>query len=749
MTGTLGGRLALSGTAGAPRLVAALALEDGAAKDVGPLAGEVALEAASGALRLTGAVRLAGAPLLVADVRVPLDGGGLLRRPVAKLRALPRTPLAGTVEVPGLALASIAGKGGLPEGLAGTVTGSAALGGTLSRPRGRATLTLAGGAWAGYHDVSARFEVTAEQNRTAVAARGSLGAAEALRLEGALGAALESMLDRKARREAPLRLDATIPSLPLAAGTDGALPLSGTVTARIAVRGTLARPEGRLEVEGKGIALDGHPVGDLSATIVHDAPTSTADFTLRPASGGALAAHGTVTAPHGFAEPAALRQAAATLRVQSDRLDLGFLALVAPRLVRRASGRLTIDLAASGPLAGLRPRGSVKLAGGHLDVVGLGDWSGIELVAAIGERDVEVSRLEARRGGGRFSGRLSIRDLGTAQARLAGRIAFEQLALTRDGEVLAVLDLPVELEGTVGESLLDATATIGAGTIRLPRRSSGALQQVQERADIVDADALADRARRRRRIVLRGTVDGAPYEVRCRVLVPGKLFVKSERPAANLEVKGDSTWRLAGGELSATGSLEVVRGTVEPISGRVFHVERARVSLPGGAVTGAQLDVVARYDNPVAVVTVTLTGPVTKPAIQMSSRPPLDDASIAMLIATGRTEMNLNTTGVAPMTAQEAGSAMVAAAASAAFTGLAEKLPVDQLSVDTSRVRAGKYLTDKLFLGYAYRFDAKPENGENLNEVTAEYRFGTRWKLEVRYGDAPAGDASVIWSFDY
>ena len=193
----------------------------------------------------------------------------------------------------------------------------------------------------------------------------------------------------------------------------------------------------------------------------------------------------------------------------------------------------------------------------------------------------------------------------------------------------------------------------------------------------------------------------------------------------------------------------MVRGTVEPISGRVFHVERARVSLPGGAVTGAQLDVVARYDNPVAVVTVTLTGPVTKPAIQMSSRPPLDDASIAMLIATGRTEMNLNTTGVAPMTAQEAGSAMVAAAASAAFTGLAEKLPVDQLSVDTSRVRAGKYLTDKLFLGYAYRFDAKPENGENLNEVTAEYRFGTRWKLEVRYGDAPAGDASVIWSFDY
>jgi translocation and assembly module TamB len=93
---------------------------------------------------------------------------------------------------------------------------------------------------------------------------------------------------------------------------------------------------------------------------------------------------------------------------------------------------------------------------------------------------------------------------------------------------------------------------------------------------------------------------------------------------------------------------------------------------------------------------------------------------------------------------------MVGAAVNAAFTGLvADKLPVDQLSVDTSRVRAGKYLTDRLFLGYAYRFDAKPEEGENVNEMTAEFRIGPRWKLELRYGDAPAGDASVIWSLDY
>jgi translocation and assembly module TamB len=128
----------------------------------------------------------------------------------------------------------------------------------------------------------------------------------------------------------------------------------------------------------------------------------------------------------------------------------------------------------------------------------------------------------------------------------------------------------------------------------------------------------------------------------------------------------------------------------------------------------------------------------------------MDDGAIAMLIATGRTEMNLNTSIVTPLTAQEAGNAVVGAAMSAAFSGLvAGKLPVDQISVDTTRIRAGKYVTDKIFIGYAYRFEAKPEKGENVNEVKAEYRLARRWTFELRYGDAPAGDASLIWSTDY
>jgi translocation and assembly module TamB len=233
-------------------------------------------------------------------------------------------------------------------------------------------------------------------------------------------------------------------------------------------------------------------------------------------------------------------------------------------------------------------------------------------------------------------------------------------------------------------------------------------------------------------------------------VAPGKITVKSDRPPVNVEFKGDTTWRIAEGKVGASGTVDVVRGTAEPISGRLFHLERGRVSFPGGPLGEGTLDVIARYDNPVAVITVSVGGTVAKPTLKFSSQPQMDDATIALLIATGRSEVNLNTSNVGPLTAQEASAAIVGAAVTSVFSGLVQnRLPVDQISLDTTRLYAGKYVTDQLFVGYVYRFDAKPDQGENVNEVRAEYRLARRWRFELRYGDANVGDGSIIWSTDY
>jgi translocation and assembly module TamB len=386
--------------------------------------------------------------------------------------------------------------------------------------------------------------------------------------------------------------------------------------------------------------------------------------------------------------------------------------------------------------------------------VELGDWADLALEASIGDRSFEVSKLEARRGQGRLSGRLALRGLATPVATLEGRLDFRRFSFSRAGMEVVSLELPVEMTGSMTGDLLDATVTIPGGTVRLPKKPPRALQPLVERADIKVG---RPKAKRSSWFDAPDPATGGParkpFEVRCRVLVPDRIAVLGENPAIDLDVKADVTLRSSGGELQFSGPIEVVKGKVEPIAGRIFHVQRGRVTFPGTGLDAGQLDVTARYDNPAAQVTVPIGGTVPKPPIQLSSRPPMDDAAIAMLIATGRTEIKANTSSISSVSgkgSETEGKQGTDAAMSLAFQGLvSDKLPVDQVSLDSTTLRAGKYLTDTIFIGYTRRWDAKRDQGENENEVKAELRLTPRWNFELRYGDAQSGDASLIWQKDY
>ena len=70
-------------------------------------------------------------------------------------------------------------------------------------------------------------------------------------------------------------------------------------------------------------------------------------------------------------------------------------------------------------------------------------------------------------------------------------------------------------------------------------------------------------------------------------------------------------------------------------------------------------------------------------------------------------------------------------------------------SMRLAAVRAGKYVTDRIYVGYTRRFEADPERGENTDEVRVEYQIDKRWTFESRYGSSQAGGASLIWSKEY
>jgi len=46
-------------------------------------------------------------------------------------------------------------------------------------------------------------------------------------------------------------------------------------------------------------------------------------------------------------------------------------------------------------------------------------------------------------------------------------------------------------------------------------------------------------------------------------------------------------------------------------------------------------------------------------------------------------------------------------------------------------------------------FDAKPEKGENPDEVRVEYQLAPGWQVETRYGSGQSGGVSLVWTRIY
>jgi translocation and assembly module TamB len=287
------------------------------------------------------------------------------------------------------------------------------------------------------------------------------------------------------------------------------------------------------------------------------------------------------------------------------------------------------------------------------------------------------------------------------------------------------------------------------GIVRLPRRAPRALQPLEDRPDIVIGEAPATPAGTEADGAIAAPPGAGSLAVTIRVRADGVLL-KSDQPRVHVELRTDSSWEVTATPVKASGTLDAVQGSFEPLAGRLFKVVRGRVAFSGGEVGEGQLDLAADYETVSTKVHATVGGTVRSPKLRLTSEPPLDEASLAMLIVTGKAEMTVGGTSGSVFSAQDAGMAAATAVANRIFEEqLGEKMPLDTLVLDTRAVTAGKQLTDRVFVSYVRRFDARPELGENTDEVRVQYHLTQRWTLESRYGNAGAGGASLIWQKDY
>jgi translocation and assembly module TamB len=206
------------------------------------------------------------------------------------------------------------------------------------------------------------------------------------------------------------------------------------------------------------------------------------------------------------------------------------------------------------------------------------------------------------------------------------------------------------------------------------------------------------------------------------------------------------------------GQVTVHRGRVD-LFGRRFDIKGDSTLTFGGAPDRPNLDVHAEHTNDTEKLTVVLTakGPLDKLEVSVSAptRPDLTESQLYTLIITGHLQFGgSGATGASP-TAQAA-SLLGGLLASKLQSTVAHRLPLDVFTIDVggegvqgTKLEAGRYVGDRLYVGYIGRVGTDPTRYQNRNAVHLEYQITSRWEIEGEYGDLGTGTADLIWKKSY
>jgi translocation and assembly module TamB len=716
-------------------------------------------------------------------LRTPLSLRDILRAPGDRAR-LARAPidLAGAIEaLPLAALAPFAPR--LPR-LQGTASAKLALAGTVAEPTGTATIDVAGAASSRFPPTDARVELGIDHDAITARARVTRKEHALLAVEGRLGARWQSLRDPAALGGAPLSLRVVVGPLSikrhgLPAGTPRAEAgsLRASVHADLTVDGTLRAPRAVLRAETRGLQVDARGVGNAQIEASYADQHAKVTAHLVSANGGQLQLTATATVDLGY--PAVVRglhlgRAPLEVRLDAQGLDLAGLSGVTPA-VSRVGGLLTASLEGRGTVASPHLQGRLEWKDGALTVTGFGQYQDIHLAVHGDERKVVIDDLAAKSG----TGHARITGEGTRDGeefKVALQTDVASFPVYTDGQPLGLVSLDARLSGRLGRAGGEIDADVREAHAELTETDRRDPQSLDVPADVVlvqdgrpkgkkDAEKLRAHA-----ALLPGSIATpapppakAPAAPKLAISVhaSNKLWIVGKDAKIELGLGPEFRIELGDDGVEMFGKIIVQRGRVD-VLGRRFDIKADSTVEWSGAAETPELDIEAQYDNSnegVSVV-VTIKGAPGRMSIRVSSpnRPDLTESQLYTLLISGHIQGGPARSGTEGFSATaEAASLAGGLLATALQKTLARRLPLDVLTIDPgsgasltgTQVEAGRYLTDRLYVGYVGRIGADPTRYQNRNAVHAEYRLGVRWVVEGEYGDVGTGSADVLWKKNY
>jgi translocation and assembly module TamB len=707
------------------------------------------------------------------EITTPLSLRTILHHPPdADALARTRFDVKGTLDkLPLAMLGRAAGRGRV----GGTLSAKLAVTGTVENPKGSVEIDVAGASADRFPPTDARIELGldgAVDARARVVRKGR----PLLALEARVESSVRGLLHRDRLIAAPVRLRAVLGplaiqrvGLPAASEREPPRELKGRLHADVTVDGTLGAPRAVMHVQASDLRLDKSLVGFAEVEATYADRKAKVDARLTSQGGGTLRATVGVSADLGY--PAVtrgldLRRTPLDVRLDAQRFDVQGLSGVTPGL-RTVAGLLTVSAAMRGTLADPRFSGRVEWKDGVVAITGFGEYKQIHLALHGDEDDVKLDELSVASGAGkaRLTGHAKYAMAGSYE--LTAEAKLEKFPIYTQGQPLAVVAVEAKVRGrgALGDTRLNVQ--IDEAKVELPDAKRKDLQPLDIPPDIVlmDGDAPLNKEQAAKLKALlspreaRAGGEQRAARLRLRLNAPRHIWVSGKD--AYLELGLSPDFRVSVGERTQIfGQVTVHRARVD-VLGKRFDVKPDSTLTFGGAPDHPELDVRAEHKNDTEKITVLITirgsPDDMKVSVTAPARPDLSESQLYTLIVTGRLQLGVGGTTNQSVPSQAA-SIVGGLLAGQLQSALASRLPLDVLTIDVgggaqgmrgTKLEAGRYVTDRLYVGYIGRAGSDPTRYQNRNAVHLEYQISSRWEIDGEYGDLGTGTADLMWKKSY
>jgi translocation and assembly module TamB len=690
-------------------------------------------------------------------------------------------PLRASLEASGLALSALNESRLLSRDVEGTVAVRAELAGSLGELSGQADLSIRHLVVEPWKAADVDFHLSAGKGveaQLAVAGdAGRMGSAQvsvATGISQLLGASSEELARVAVQLDGSLG-PVELKDLPLETNRlrrDRRL-LDGQLELKFQGRGTLLAPTGTAVLTATGLGpTDGAHIEGLGH-LRYANREHVFDLALHSERAGTLNVKGRLELDlslPSLRKGIHLAEAPFEATLDSEHFQPDFVAPLVPWM-RSISGTAAIAGRASGTLGRPALSGSVLWTDGSMGVIGFGLYQHIQLKASASNEHFSIEELSARVQGGTVS--LTLEGMKSTEGfAVTGALRTVDLPIVFDDQLWCIATLKADVAGTARHWQLDLSqVNILQADLQLPEVRRKNLQDLSSPPDVVltRRGVPIDRRQALRAIALdprrsgRGSVGrvalGVPF-LRLALLAPNRISVRGKDVTLDLGLS--KQFQVDLGEVAEVrGEVGILRGRGD-VWGRRFEVQPGgRVSFDGPAnqplvsVTGVYTDAQGQVK-----VYMHFSGQGANIKVTPSSDPPLAESEIYTLLATGRTTLKQSSLGSSSAlgASSQAGASIVGSwAANELKKAVGSALPIDVLSVEVNqerginqtRLEAGKYLTDDIYIGYQARIGADAFRYQNTNSLRVEYQFLRRWSLQLEYGDANAGSLDAVWSRDY